>query len=160
MEICRDWRNRIEEVYARQADTVWRVCYSYMKNSHDTDDMVQETFLQFMRTEPHFSDEKKERGWLIVTASNLCKTVLRSRERRHAPLEEHGHLTVEGPEPNVLTSAILGLKDSYKMVVYLHYYEGYDIKEIAGLLSISEGNVKTTLHRARRKLRELLEEKP
>ena len=160
MEIYRDWRNRIEEVYARQADTVWRVCYSYMQNPHDTDDMVQETFLRLIGADPQFSDEKKERAWLIVTASNLCKDVLKSRERRHVPLEEQKHLAVEGPAPNALASAIQGLKDSYKMVVYLHYYEGYDMKEIAGLLNISEGNVKMTLHRARRRLRGLLEEKP
>lgn len=157
MNTYEDRESRITKIYARQADTVWRVCWSFMQNPDDTDDMVQETFVRLMTHAPDFDSEKHERAWLIVTASNLCKDALKSRERKHDSLEDHMELAVNGPEPDSMVSLIMGLKDSYKTIVYLYYYEGYHMKEIAELLCISEAKVKTTLHRARKKLKELLD---
>ena len=65
------------EVYSRQADTVYRVCYSFMRNKADTEDLVQETFLKLLSTGKTFENERHERAWLIVTASNLCKDSLK-----------------------------------------------------------------------------------
>ena len=48
MDICRDWKSEMSEIYTRQVKTIWRVCFSYMKNPVDTDDMVQETFVRLM----------------------------------------------------------------------------------------------------------------
>ena len=61
------------EVYSRQVDTVYRVCYSFMKNRPETEDMVQETFLRLISSGKQFENERHEKAWLIVTASNVCK---------------------------------------------------------------------------------------
>ena len=70
----------ITEIYNRQVDTVYRICYSFMKNISDTEDMVQETFLRLIRTGVLFQSEEHEKAWLIVTASNLCKDTLKNRK--------------------------------------------------------------------------------
>ena len=152
-----NWEDRLSEIYARQADTVWRVCYSYMQNPDDTDDMVQETFIRLMTRGPEFTDENHERAWLVVTASNICKDALRSKERQNYSLEDHPYLTADEPEDD-LTSLIMNLNENCKTVVYMFYYEGYRIREIARMLNISEINVRVTLHRARQKLKKMLEE--
>lgn len=158
LDVSGDWKSRIEEIYARQANTVWRVCFSYMQNPDDADDIAQETFIRLMSYSPSFDDEKQERAWMIITASNLCKNTLKSKERRCDSLDDHMELAVEEPIPDSLTPLISRLNENYKTIVYLHYYEGYHVKEIAELLNTSKTMVKTTLHRARKKLKEMLEE--
>ena len=64
-------------IYNRHVDTVYRVCFSYMKNKSETEDMVQETFLRLITSKKTFDNERHEKAWLIVTASNLCKDSLK-----------------------------------------------------------------------------------
>lgn len=67
----------ITEIYYRQVDTVYRVCYSFMKNKPEAEDLVQETFLRLISRGIIFDNERHEKAWLIVTASNLCKDALK-----------------------------------------------------------------------------------
>ena len=64
---------KFKEIYDRNADHVFRICYSYMKNKDDAEDIMQDVFMQVINKNPKFENEKHERAWLIVTASNLCK---------------------------------------------------------------------------------------
>ncbi len=72
----------ITKIYERQADTVYRVCFSFMKNASDAEDMTQETFLKLISCKRQFESEEHEKAWLIVTASNTCKDELRRWKRR------------------------------------------------------------------------------
>ena len=67
----------ITEIYHRQIDTVYRICYSFMKNKPEAEDMVQETFLRLIASGKTFENQRHEKAWLIVTASNLCKDQLK-----------------------------------------------------------------------------------
>ena len=67
----------IAEIYTRHSKTVYRVCFAYMKNPADTEDAVQDTFFQLIKSGPAFESEEHEKAWLIRTASNICKDVLR-----------------------------------------------------------------------------------
>ena len=69
----------IIQIYNRHVDTVYRVCYSFMKNRPETEDMVQETFLRLLSSQKSFENERHEKAWLIVTASNVCKDTLKNR---------------------------------------------------------------------------------
>ena len=72
------------KIYNRHVDTVYRICFSFMKNSSDTEDMVQETFLKLLSNGKRFESESHEKAWLIVTARNECRGQLKhwSRTRR------------------------------------------------------------------------------
>lgn len=87
----------VAAAYDRQADTVYRICYAYMKNAADAEDMVQETFLRLIGRTDRIQSTEHEKAWLIVTASNLCKNQLRHWWRRTAPLDES--LPAAGREP-------------------------------------------------------------
>lgn len=145
----------LTQLYYRHVDTVWRICYSFMKNKADTEDMVQETFLRAFSWDKPFQSEEHEKAWLIVTASNLCKDALKRARRRDEPLEEHGELTAPQHSSEVL-EAVLALPEDYKAAVYLYYYEGRSAKEIASLLNCPQATVRTRLARARRRLKQML----
>ena len=65
--------NEVSEIYDRHVNSVYRVCVLYMKNQHDTEDMVQNTFIRLMRDNTKFESFEHEKAWLIRTATNLCK---------------------------------------------------------------------------------------
>lgn len=145
----------LAELYHRHVDTVWRVCYSFMKNRADTEDMVQEAFLRAYYADKPFRSEEHEKAWLIVTASNLCKDALKRAWRRDEPLEDHLELAAPGRDAQVL-EAVLALPERYKTAVYLYYYEGYSLKEIASILGCPQATVRTRLTRARKQLKQML----
>lgn len=148
----------IEAVYARNVDSVYRLCYSFMKNKAEAEDMVQETFLKWIDHSVVFASPAHERGWLIVTASNLCKNALRHWWRRREPLEDHLELATEPQlETSETMQAILSLPTDYKTAVYLYYYEGYTTPEIAALLNIAPATARSRLFRARKQLKDILE---
>ena len=98
----------IIDIYDRNVDTVYYVCYSFMKNKPEAEDMVQETFLRLISTGKKFENERHERAWLIVTASNLCKNSLKRLWRREESLEENPNLTdMQTKQHNEVLEAIL-----------------------------------------------------
>ena len=147
----------ITEIYHRQIDTVYRVCYSFMKNKPEAEDMAQETFLRLIASGKTFENERHEKAWLIVTASNLCKDQLKRLYRREEDLNDHADLAADqGPGDNPVLEAILSLPRDYKAAVYLYYYEGYSTAEIARFLHCPQPTVRTRLARARKQLKFML----
>ena len=147
----------IAELYQRHSKTVYRVCFAYMKNPADTEDAVQDTFVRLIGAGAAFESEEHEKAWLIRTASNVCKNVLRSWWRRGESLEDHENLCGEGiPDADDVLGAVLGLPDKYKTAVYLYYYEGYDSVEISQILGRPQSTIRNYLHEARGVLRSKL----
>ena len=135
----------IAEIYKRHSKTVYRVCFAYMKNPADTEDAVQDTFFQLIKSGPAFESEEHEKAWLIRTATNICKNVLRHWWRRH-----------ENIETDDIFQVVMELPEKYKTVVYLYYYEGYTSVEIAGILKKPQSTIRNYLHEARAILKERL----
>lgn len=154
----------LETLYVRHVDTVYRICYSFLKNQSDAEDAVQETFLkllQILQQGESFADEAHEKAWLIVTASNLCKNHLRhwTRQKRE-DVEDWERLLGADPsqterDDRILT-ALMQLPDAYRMVLYLYYYESYRTAEIAKMLKKKESTVRTLLRRGRMQLKKML----
>ena len=144
----------IEKIYNRQFDTVYRVCFSFMKNAEDAEDMVQETFLKLISCEKQFESEEHEKAWLIVTASNTCKDELKRWKRR---LENITVLfrqeNIVQTENNKVLEWVMALPVKYKQVIYLYYYEGYSTAEIANMMHCSESTVRNQLLRGRKLLK-------
>jgi len=160
LNLNNEWQDKIADSYARHARSVWQVCYYFMQNPADADDLQQETFIKLIEKKPEFKDERHERGWLIVTASNLCKDALRSSHRHHASLDDHPELEAESEiDKTELFEALSQLPDEYKTVIYLSGFEGYTYREIAKLVNKSVSNVGVLLHRARKMVKEIMKEK-
>ena len=140
----------IAEIYERQKKTVYRVCFAYMKNTADTEDAVQDTFFQLIKTGTAFESEEHEKAWLIRTATNICKNAVRHWWRKRGNLDDYQNLQGnENNENDDVLSAVMGLPDKYKTVVYLYYYEGYDSVEISKILGKPQSTIRNHLHEAR-----------
>ena len=144
----------IEDIYRRYVDMLYRVAYSFMKNSADAEDMVQETFIRLLRSGTSFASEQHEKAWLIVTVSNLCKSALRSPWQRRTGLDDMAEPPAAADAtPDETLEAVLALPEDYKLPIYLFYYEGYPTAEIARMLGVAPATVRSRLNRARKKLK-------
>lgn len=142
--------------YVRQfRDMVFRVAYSYIKNVADAEDIMQEVFLRLYRSNEIFEKDENVKSWLIRVTINASKDYLKSAwMSKRTALEEN--YAIHPIKDSELAEAMNSLKSKYRIVIYLHYYEGYAVKEIAGLLGISESNVKARLKRGRDMLRNII----
>lgn len=144
-------------IYDRHVDAVYRVCYSFMKNKAEAEDMTQETFLKLLSCNQEFENERHEKAWLIVTASNLCKDALKKWWRKNEDIDDYPGLAQPGQDmDNYVLDAILRLPEDYKEAVYLYYYEGYTTAEIAVHAGCAEGSIRSRLSRARKMLQTML----
>lgn len=149
-------KNEFVEVYYRHVDTVYRVCYSFMKNQADTEDMVQETFLHLLSSKKCFENERHAKAWLIVTASNVCKDTLKKWWRKSENIEDYLDISEEPKPDDGILEAILQLPPDFKDAVYMYYYEGFTTVEIAQYLHCPESTVRSRLMRAKKKLQIML----
>ena len=148
----------IEEIYVRHVDMLYRVCYTYMKNPADTEDIVSDVFIKLIKHGVNFKNDEHEKAWLLRVAINLCKDNLKHWWRNRADINDHQNLESEDrfTEDETL-KIVLELPERYKAAVYLHYYEGYNTEEIAGILKKPRSTILYHLHMARKLLKEVLE---
>lgn len=149
----------VASLYKRHVDMVYQICLMLLKNVPDAEDAVQTVFRRVMeRTEP-FQSPDHEKAWLITTARNECRNQLRHWWRRsRADESELDKLSWEQPEDGELWELVLSLPEQERMAVYLCYYQGYAAGEAAELMGKNPSTVRSWLFRARRRLKDLLEE--
>jgi RNA polymerase sigma-70 factor (ECF subfamily) len=147
--------NRTIEQYA---DMVRRICFVYLKNRHDTEDIFQTVFLKYLLHDGGFESAEHEKAWFARVALNACKDLLKSVFRKKVvPLEFIEEEAAEANDDGTdVLEAVLSLPVKYREVVYLFYYEGYRAGEVARLLGRNENTVYTLLSRARKLLKEKL----
>lgn len=147
----------ITDIYERHVNMVYRVCFSFMKNTADTEDRVQDTFIQLISSDMDFQSEEHEKAWLIVTASNLCKNHLRHWWQKRFNIDDYENVATTQPfEIDETLAVVMALPDKYKLTLYLYYYEGYTSTEIARLMEKPQSTIRNYLHRGRNILREKL----
>ena len=152
-------KEEVASLYRRQAGMVYQISLMLLKNVPDAEDAVQTVFRKAMERSEPFAGPDHERAWLIVTARNECKNQLRHWWRaRRADGAELDNLTWEQPGDGELWDMILQLPEHEKMALYLRYYQGYSTGETAELMGRNPSTVRSWLCRARRKLKDLLEE--
>lgn len=147
-----------DEFYERNWKYVYRLCFTYMKNSADAEDCAEDVFVKVLNGNFSFADEIHERKWLAVTVGNYCKDKLRSARRRSADyLDEIPEPAAEAREDRSdVLDAVLKLPVKYKEVVWLYYYDGYQTDEIAKMLGRPHSTIRNQLRDARGLLKKAL----
>lgn len=150
---------RFTRLARRYMDTVFRLAYSYLKNSSDAEDVTQNVLLKLYQAEKPFRSEDHVRYWLIRVTANECKSLFRAPWRRVEPLEPYME-TLELPshEHEDLFRAVMALPAKYRVVIHLYYFEGYSSDEIAELLDTPPATIRTRMARARAQLKTFLTE--
>lgn len=146
----------IEEVFQEFGNMLYRVGVVMLRSRHDAEDALQDTLIKYMEHKTEFQGREHIKAWLLRVYINICKNKLRFYQRHPSiPLEQLG-MIYQDKEDNILMEALMELPANYKAVFLLYYVEGYKIREIAGILKVSEAAVKKRLERGREKLNELL----
>lgn len=151
----------IETVDANKT-AMFRLAYSIVLNKEDAEDVVSESILKAYSHLYELRNTKKMKAWLFQILVNESKTCLRRRKRIElvddfSKFENRISETDNGTSSDLL-EYVYQLEDIYKEIVILYYFEQFHIREIAKILNLSEGTVKSRLFRARSELKKFLEE--
>lgn len=140
-------------------DTIYRVAYSWTRNSHDANDVTQDVLIQLYKTDKEFESDFHIKNWLIRVTVNQCKMLFRSFWNKTEDLEAYADtLGYEDQSHLDLFYAVMKLDKKYRVPLLLFYYEGYATAEVSAILGIPEKTVSTRLSRAKAKLRDYLKE--
>lgn len=154
-----------ERLVQTYADTILRLCYTYLHSTADAEDVCQETLIKLLQRSESFNSAEHERAWVIRIAINACKDMLR-RDGKVVSLEPDEADELAAPayvdeaqqiaQNQSVLEAVMSLPLVYREAVYLHYYEGLRIAQTAELLGVSESAVSQRLSRARKQLKTIL----
>ena len=143
----------------RYSDSVYRLALVYLRSPQDARDCCQDVFIKLMERRREFESEEHRRAWLLSVTKNACRDQLRRETRRQtASLGAVEFLPDPHSGGEELLALIFTLPANDRDVLYLHYYEGYAVRELCVLLRLRESAVKQRLLRARSRLRALLDE--
>jgi RNA polymerase sigma-70 factor, ECF subfamily len=183
------WRVRMEDdegafaqLVRRWEGPIQRLCARMTGDAHQGEDLAQETFVRVFAKRKDYQPTARFSTWLWRIALNLCYDELRRRQRREeSSLDEaDGAATAlaafVAPEPapdkklaesergELVRAAVMGLADTYRTVLVLRHYENLKFREIAEVLDVPEGTVKSRMAEALgqlgRRLRPVLADKP
>jgi RNA polymerase sigma-70 factor (ECF subfamily) len=167
MARCRSGDGRaMDRLVSRYYPVLYRFAYRMLHDREAAEDVAQETLLRAYRSAARFRAGMCFSTWLLAIAANLCRTELRRRSRRPEcssdGLEERGAPgSVEGAalrrlEGERVDRALGALSPDHRLVVVLFYFEGMRQPEIARACGCAVGTVKSRLHYALARLRQLL----
>ncbi|REJ79478.1 MAG: RNA polymerase sigma factor [Acidobacteria bacterium] len=158
-----------EEVYNRHHRRVYAICLRMLKNSNEAEDLTQDVFIQLHRKIGSFRGDSAFTTWLHRLTVNQVLMHFRKRTVKMEKVTDEGETPVQivkgsekpGKMPVVdkiaLDNAIKELPNGYRNVFVLHDIEGFEHEEVARILGCSVGTSKSQLHKARHKLRKLLQ---
>jgi RNA polymerase sigma-70 factor (ECF subfamily) len=161
-------RREFEERLAECGPLAYRVARGVLRNTADAEDVAQEALLRAYRQFDRLRDRTRFRAWLVRIAFRLALDRLRSGKRRelrdmlwsqpeyHPPAANAEDLAVSNEFQAHLDNALAELPEKLRLVLLLAAMEGHTIDEIAGMLGISTGTVKSRIFYARRQLAEKL----
>jgi RNA polymerase sigma-70 factor (ECF subfamily) len=153
----------------RHQEPVFRFAYLLMGDTDEAEDIAQETFIRAYRALDRFDTQRPLRPWLLRIASNLASNRRRSigryffalqrafREDRPAPKDVEQQSGRKGRAHEVW-QAVQQLKPADAQVIYLRYFLELSTDEAAQALNVPSGTVKSRLHRASDRLRQVIEQ--
>src|SRR3954469_4188499 len=153
-----------EEIYERHVRDVYRYAAGMLGEAADAEDVTQTTFLNAYRSFQAGTRPDKPRSWLIAIAHNVCRQRFRQAQRRPREVEfdervaEAAVQDPGAPSAEDLRRALSELPPNQRAALVMRELEGSSYTEIAGVLGVSVSALETLLFRARRALREQLDE--
>ncbi|MBX2917088.1 MAG: RNA polymerase sigma factor [Cyclobacteriaceae bacterium] len=155
---------RLYKLYSR---SMYNVGYRIVNNPEEAEDVLQEAFISAFRNLQHYRGDSTFGAWLKRIVINKAINYLHKRKAERMPDDDRWDVPEEESE-NILDSfpftveqvrnAIERLPDGYRAVLSLYLLEGYDHAEIGEIMGITESTSKSQFNRAKKKLRDLLEE--
>lgn len=138
---------------------IYRVARGILSNEHDIEDAIQNTVIKAYEKINTLKKNEFFRTWLVRILINECNEIIR-RNKRVVSINESNHEERYNDcyENIDLTKAINSLSEELRITTVLFYFEDMSIKDIASVLNIPNGTVRSRLSRARKILREVIGE--
>ena len=162
MSLIEEAKNKDPDAFDRlmrtQLQKMYRIAFAMLHNEEDAADAIQETVLKCWQKIGQMRNDKYFETWLTRILINQCNDILRGRKKiiyvEDIPemVHEDHYFTNEWKE--VLSS----LNEKYRVVMELYYVDGFSTKEIAGMLHITDANVRRRMVRGRKQLEQLFNE--
>lgn len=152
---------------------LYNFAYRLTGSREEAEDLLQESYFKAYKYFHQLRDERKFKEWIFQITANQFKNFLRRKKRERTVYQdeqetifvepEHAYrnpdeLFLQNDRTDVVRKALELISPKMRSVLLLFEIEGYSIEEVSDALKISRGTVKSRLHYARKKLRELLEE--
>lgn len=145
----------VENIIQKYYGLLYKIAYSYTESKEDSEDILQDVFIKFAQ-QRSFESEEHKKAWLIrVTINKSINLIKSSHRKKNVPLYENINKTVEDGD---LKSIVMELPIKYRSTIFLYYYEGYSVEEIAEVLGKKTSSIYTLLRRGRDMLKNILEE--
>ena len=141
----------------RNNQRLYMIALSFTKSHDDAEDILQNVFLKLWKYNGEFENNEHIDKWLTRVCINESKNYIKLPFKKHTSLDEAMELyTFDEPWDIDVFNAVMSLSKKERTVIHLFYYEDMTISDIAKMLKIKESTIKTRLHRARNKLKEIL----
>jgi len=156
----RRYDEALETLLGRYEQKVFRLAVTMLRDAGRAQEVTQDIFVKLWRAFPAYDGRAAVSTWLYAIARNTCLSALRAQSYRQTMALN------EAPEPSApsaMTPALdwermlARLPDTQRHAITLFYFEERSITEVAAMLGVPEGTVKSQLHRARRALADMLE---
>lgn len=145
--------NQLSQTYL---DMIYRIALNWFGNPYDAEDVTQEVMLRLWQRAPDLP-EADLRYWLVRVTINRCKDLTRALKRRPVMSLDELRPLATAEQVSLLPEVLL-LPRKYRVPLYLYYYEGYSVKELAKLLQTNPSTIQTRLSRGRDRLKAQLKE--
>jgi RNA polymerase sigma-70 factor (ECF subfamily) len=139
----------VTKALEKYSDIVRRICFMYLKNEADAEDIFQDVFLKFLQHKDQFESEEHEKAWLCRVAINKCKDFHKSFFRKNVCSIDDMEIPTEDKTETGVLREVLSLPQKCRNVIYLYYFEDYPVSEVAKILGEKENTVHTHLRRAK-----------
>ncbi|NLU51688.1 MAG: sigma-70 family RNA polymerase sigma factor [Clostridiaceae bacterium] len=163
----KDITQEITRLVQQYGDDVYKLAYVILKSKDLADDVYQETFLRVCRSYSSYRGESSEKTWITSIAVNICRDFMRSAWKKRVIVTDDFNtysnerndtedIIEKRNERKDVIDAVMKLPDKYREVVHLYYYLEMDVKDIAKVMKIPSGTVKSRLFKARNLLHDML----
>ena len=160
MSLIEEAKNKDPDAFDKlvrtQLKKMYRIAIAMLQNEEDAADAIQETVLRCWMKIGQLKNDKYFETWLTRILINQCNDILRGR-KKIVYVEDIPEIAHEDHYFNNEWKTVLsGLSEKYRVVMELYYVDGFSTKEIAGMLHISDTNVRSRMVRGRKQLEQIL----
>lgn len=164
MSLIKEAKNKnpdaFDQLMRTQLQSMYRIAISMLQNEEDAADAIQETTLKCWQKIGQLKNDEYFQTWLTRILINQCKDVLKSR-KKYVLVEEFPEVVHEDHYfTNEWKELLSSLNEKYRVVMELYYVDGFSTKEIAGMLHITDMNVRSRMVRGRKQLEQFLSVNP
>ncbi len=158
LDIANGSQEALEILYNKTKSYIYGYAFSILKNVHEAEDVMQDTYVNIYRYAKNYTSKKKPLAWMLTITKNLCLNKMKKKSRKETDIADIEHMITSNKKNEhhdyVFARTLLeDLTDEERQIIILSSIEGLKYREISALLDLNLSTVLSKYHRAMKKLR-------